>query len=113
MQVLLHHRALRKTFNRDFEPNTNIVLQIRLYLVTIFLCNQSSFRFRLAKWPIFRDLLFYVVSVLLLLIVTLYGITWYGAFILLLASGGYFSVLLLGRKIEPMLKGFFKVNLGI
>ena len=112
MQVLLHHRALRKTFNRDFEPNTNIVLQI-LFLVTIFLCNQSSFKFRLAKWPIFRDLLFYVVSVLLLLIVTLYGITWYGAFILLLVSGGYSSILLLGCKIEPMLKGFFKVNLVV
>lgn len=66
---------------------------------------------RLNKWPIFRDLFFYIISVILLFVFFVDdSISWYEALILVVVYGMYLMVLIFNDKIEQKLKVCLKIS---
>ena len=76
--------------------------------------NNHRFYFRLKKWPVFRDLFFYIISILLLFTFVLVGdsplIYWYQALLPVCWYGIYLLTLAFDDKIGQKLKTCLKTQ---
>ena len=79
--------------------------------MVIYYENNYRIDFRLKKCPVFRDMLFYIISILLLFSFFLDEmITWYEALILLVVYGTYVIVMIFNDKLEMKLSGCCKAR---